>query len=289
MSLPPDRNIDPVDPPPGTRTATSENFPVGSVLLPRRIRPVVAAFYHFARTADDVADDPSLSPEQKLALLDAADDALLGDTSRAPRTGPAQALRQVLLAENRSLDQPRTLLEAFRRDSRNPPTRDWADLMDYCRLSAAPVGRFLLELHDQSEATYPAADALCAALQVLNHIQDCRDDYRAMRRVYVPANWLAREGLTAECLGEAQAAPGLLRILDEMLDGVDTLLAEATPLSGQVTARGLRLETSVIRTLAMRLSAKLRGRDPLRSRIALGFVDWTLGPLVGAVRGLAFS
>ncbi|MBF0563205.1 MAG: squalene/phytoene synthase family protein, partial [Alphaproteobacteria bacterium] len=271
--------------PPTGKPPQDENFPVGSWLLPAATRPVVAAFYRVARAADDIADDPKLASGAKLALLDDVDAALLGNPVEGPHVPLAKTLRKHLLAEERSLEQPRRLLEAFRRDARNEPARDWADLMDYCQMSAAPVGRFLLELHDQSHDSYSASDALCAALQILNHIQDCGDDYHAMNRVYVPADWLAAVGLDAQCLGKGKASPGLMRVLSQMLDGVDNLLVAARTLPGEITARGLRMETAVIVSLAERLAAKLRRRDPLAQAIGLGWTDWMVRPVIGLMRG----
>lgn len=268
------------------KTASEENFPVGSLLLPAATRPCVAAFYAFARTADDVADDPVLSPDNKLVLLDGMDAALMGLPASSARTGPSTDLRRAMLARGLSPDQPRALLEAFRRDAMVPRCESWADLMDYCRYSAAPVGRFLLELHGEDQRTFAASDALCAALQILNHIQDCRGDYLALRRVYVPADWLAAEGRDSTALGEHAADSAVMRVLGKMLDGVDGLLARARPLPGRVSCRGLRLETAVILTLAERLAARLRGRDPLAARIGHAWYDWVLGAAVGLARGM---
>ncbi|MBF0093212.1 MAG: squalene/phytoene synthase family protein [Alphaproteobacteria bacterium] len=269
-----------------SKTSSGENFPVGSMLLPAEARPQVAAFYRFARVADDVADDPGLSPDEKVALLDGMDAALRGESVSTPRSQPATALRRTLLEKGITVEQPRALLVAFRRDALRNQCADWDDLMDYCRYSAAPVGRFLIEVHGEDETPVGASDALCAALQVLNHIQDARADFLNLDRVYVPADWLAEEGLDRSVLGGAGGDAALMRVFSRMLDGVDALLSTAAPLAGRMTCRGLRLESAVIVTLAGRLAAKLRGRDPIAGFIGLKWHDWAYCVPLGLMRGL---
>jgi len=270
-----------------TRTAATENFPVGSRLLPRELRPAVAAFYAFARAADDIADDPQLTSVVKLEMLDALDRALTGDASDHSHAAVARAaeLRAVCGARGLSLDNPRHLLIAFRADAVNRPCRTWSDLLAYCRYSAAPVGRFLLELHSEEATAYPAADALCAALQILNHIQDCQEDYRALQRVYVPGQWLEEHGMTARSLLALRETPDLRTIVNRMLDGVDRLNDAAAALPSLIGRRGLRMEAAAILAISRRLAAKLRRRDPFARRVALSELE-KLGAMAdGVVRG----
>jgi phytoene/squalene synthetase len=144
-----------------------ENFPVGSILIAARNRPVVLAFYRVARMADDVADKPGLASEEKLRQLKLIELTLLDRSDAVPAAG---RLRQVLAERRITPDHTLDLLEAFRRDAVKSRYADWDELMDYCRYSAAPVGRFMLDVHGQSRSTWPASDALCAALQVINHL-----------------------------------------------------------------------------------------------------------------------
>ncbi len=146
-----------------TRNRTTENFPVGSRLVAPAHRPAVHAFYRFARAADDIADDPAREADAKTALLEAHDKALVEGIE-----GPeeALALRVILLERGLATDHPRQLLQAFLADARGRPCRTWSDLIAYCRFSAAPVGRFLLDLHGEDKALWPASDALCTALQI---------------------------------------------------------------------------------------------------------------------------
>jgi len=252
------------------RDAASENFPVGSRLLPARTRRHVLAFYRFARAADDIADAADLATLQKLAALDGVLAALDGG---APRNGAehAAAAHRASLAETGVSDgHARDLLAAFRRDAENPRCADWADLMGYCRLSAASVGRFMIDLHGEDRAAYPASDALCAALQVLNHLQDCGDDLRTLDRVYLPLDWMAAEGATIDDLRSPALTPGLRRVIDRCLDATDTLIAEGGALPAQLGRSRLRWEAAVIVAVAERLSQRLRRGDPLACRVALG-------------------
>jgi farnesyl-diphosphate farnesyltransferase len=153
--------------------------------------------------------------------------------------------------------------------------------MDYCRYSAAPVGRQLLDLHGESQHTWPPSDALCSALQVLNHLQDCAADYRNLDRVYVPLSDLAAEGCTVEVLAAPSASPALRRVLDQLLDNTDTLTATAAGLPPAVASRGLRWESAVIVALAGRLAGRLRHGDPLAGRVALSKVDFAAAFLTG--------
>jgi squalene synthase HpnC len=269
------------------RTATTENFPVGSRLLPRTMRPVVAAFYRFARAADDIADDPMMNADVKLELLDALDRALTGDTSDHSHAAVERAVElRAHFSERRiSLDHPRHLLIAFRADAVNRPCRSWSDLLAYCRYSANPVGRFLIDLHDEAPLAYPPSDALCTALQILNHIQDCQDDYRDLQRVYVPSLWLEAQDLTARSLLAPRESSPLRTVIDHMLDGVDRLNEAAAALPGLIGRRGLRMETMAILTISRKLTAKLRREDPFAGRVALSKAQKFGAMATGVVRG----
>ncbi|TVQ38674.1 MAG: squalene synthase HpnC [Geminicoccaceae bacterium] len=257
---------DPFEAPSG-KHAGSENFPVASWLIPRELRPHAMAFYTFARAIDDVADS-DLSPEEKRFRLKAFDAALERPDEGGPRA--ALALARSLAVTRVSARHGRDLIRAFLRDVDQGRYRDWDDLMSYCALSAAPVGRYLMDLHGEDAALHEGSDQLCAALQVINHLQDCGDDYREMDRVYIPEPWLRAEGLGVEVLAEAEAVPGLRRVWDRLLDETQVLLAHSKPLAARIQSRGLALETAAIQALAQRLVAELRRRDPLRERVVLG-------------------
>ena len=253
---------------PSGKGAGDENFPVGSFLLPKRLRPKIAIFYAFARAIDDIADNPDLDPDEKVARLDGFDRALLGETGD-PAYAKAHRIRETMAETGQVIRHCRDLLIAFKQDAVKSRYDDWDDLMNYCRHSAAPVGRFLIDLHGGPDSAWPAADALCNALQVINHLQDCADDYRNLDRVYLPGDWMAAEGASVVELRAAAMTPGLLRVKDRCLDGVDALLEEARPLMPALRSRRLALESAAIHALARTLSKRLRTGDPVAARIEL--------------------
>lgn len=261
------------------RTEKSENFPVASRLIAPQFRAPILAFYRFARTADDIADDAGASVEQRLAGLEAMRATLLGQADTSP---PAAALRAVLAERGLSPEHPLDLLTAFRRDVLNPRVADWADLIGYCKLSAMPVGRFVLDVHGEDRATWAASDALCAALQVINHLQDCGEDWRDLDRAYVPADWLAAEGETLPALGEPRSSPGLARVIARMVAATDGLLSEAAGFASMIRDRRLALEVAVIHRLAVSLNDRLRTRDPLVGNVHHGKFE-AAGLALGAV------
>jgi squalene synthase HpnC len=241
-----------------------ENFPVASRLVRPELRPAIMAFYRFARAADDVADHATATPEAKLAQLDRMEAGLRGD---AGASAEGAALRHVLDARGLTGQHALDLLEAFRRDVTQPRYADWAELMDYCRYSAAPVGRFMLDLHGESRATWPANDALCAALQVINHLQDCGKDFAALDRVYIPLDSLAAHGTGVEALGAPQASPALRSVIAGLARQTQGLLEQSRRFAGQIQDRRLALEVGVIQALAESLTRRLLRRDPLSQRV----------------------
>ncbi len=264
--------------------AADENFPVGSFLLPARLRPHVAIFYDFARAADDIADDSALSPDDKLRRLDALDGVFDGHGLDDPALGKAVRIRRSLEQTGVTSRHCRDLLAAFKQDAVKNRYADWGDLMAYCRLSASPVGRYLLDLHGEAAADYAASDPLCDALQVLNHLQDCQKDHRSLDRVYLPADWMDEFATGIGDLSLAAARPGMRKLLDRCLDGVDELLARARPLPRRLKSRHLAMESGVIFTLAERLSARLRRGDPIAGRVGLTKWDFAVCGLRGVWR-----
>jgi len=268
---------------PSGKSRGDENFPVGSWLIRRDLRVHVHAFYRFARNADDIADSPALAASDKLRRLDRMA-AILDGGSGGPPDGEspaAAAMRESLAATGVTAQHCHDVLQAFRLDATKLRYRDWDDLMEYCRYSASPVGRQLLDLHGESRAAWPASDALCSALQVLNHLQDCADDYRSLDRIYLPLADLDEAGCGVEMLAAPAASPGLRRVLDRMLDRTESLIATAQGLPPRVAARGLRWESAVIVGLAQRLARRLRRGDPLATRVALARSDVAAAFLTG--------
>jgi squalene synthase HpnC len=243
-----------------------ENFPVASFLIRRRHRPAILAFYNFVRVADDIADHPSLSRHEKLTRLDRLEASLLGDGSDEPE---GVRLHQVLRDRELPADHAQHLLKAFRQDVVKDRYDNWSDLIGYCTYSAMPVGRFVLQVHGESKSTWPASDALCAALQIINHLQDCAADYRKLNRVYLPLDALSRHGADAESLAAPQASPELMRCLRDLAAQTEILLQKSRALPDTVEDTRLAMEISAIQTLARRLIVILRERDPLSQRVHL--------------------
>ncbi|WP_052401490.1 squalene/phytoene synthase family protein [Muricoccus aerilatus] len=245
-----------------TRGPDSENFPVASRLLSPAVRAKVLAFYRVVRLSDDIADSPDLDPAEKLRRLDAIEAALDG----APGVPEAAALR----ASGAGVEEARAMLTAFRRDSRNEGCEDWAGLVDYCAYSAVPVGRILLRLHGEGPAPQPAADALCIALQVLNHLQDMGEDRAQIGRIYLPRAWMNEVGGEAAVFNEPAPRRALL---DALLDRCEALLDIAAALPHRLQSRRLALESATTIGCARRLLARLRAADPMAGRVALTKAD----------------
>ena len=268
---------------PSGKWRNTENFPVGSLLIRRELRAHVHAFYRFARNADDIADNPALSADEKIRRLDRMAAILDGAPGRDSQA--AAAMRESLIETGVTAQHCHDVLHAFRLDATKLRYRDWDDLMAYCRYSASPVGRQLLDLHREGRETWPASDALCSALQVLNHLQDCADDYRLLDRVYLPVRDLAAEGIGAEALAAPVSCPELRRVIDGLLDLTDALIQTARGLPRQVVSPGLRRESAVIVELAVRLLRRLRRGDPLAGRVKLTKPDFLTAFVIGWSRG----
>jgi hydroxysqualene synthase len=263
--------------------ARDENFPVASWLIKRRHRPVILAFYEFVRVADDIADHPNLASAEKLARLDRLEASLLGSGHDEPE---GLALRDVLQGRGLSSRHAQDLLNAFRQDVTKLRYKDWDDLVDYCSRSAMPVGRFVLDVHGETRDTWPASDALCAALQIINHLQDCGTDYRALDRVYVPLDALTAQGIGVEALGYDNASPALRRCIDALVARTSVLLRQSYGLEANVTDTRLGCEISVIQSLATRLLCILQERDPLSDRVHLSKGEAAMEAASGGTRAL---
>jgi len=260
-----------------------ENFPVASWLLAEPRRGPILAFYRFVRAADDVADHPTLPPETKLELLDGLDDALTG---RGPPADEAEPLRLELARTGLSPKHALDLLKAFRLDARKNRYANWSELMDYCALSAAPVGRFVLDVHEEDTSLWSASDALCSALQIINHLQDCAKDYKNLDRVYLPLDTLGRHGASVDMLDQPKAPPALCSALGELACNTSELVARGGALVPEIRDMRLGAEIAAIHALARRLARDLESRDPLSERVHLGKAGFALVGGLGAARFL---
>ena len=260
-----------------------ENFPVASLLIAKPLRARVHAYYAFARNADDISDSATLSPEDKLERLDMIEAVLTGRLDSGSPS--ATRLRQSLAESGVASFHARELLTAFRQDVTKLRYENWAELLQYCRYSAVPVGRYVLDVHGEARDTWPASDALCASLQVLNHMQDCAKDLRDLDRCYIPQDWLREQGLTTDDIARSETMPALRAVFDKMLDETDRLNAQAAELPKRVKSRRLRIETAIICALANRLTTRLRYGDPLATRVKLSKLD----VVSASVKGLRYA
>ena len=241
---------------------TDENFPVASWLLKPQHRAPVMAFYAFARLADDIADHPTAPEEEKLRLLAHMRSGLEGE-------GAAEAMMLGRVARELRLDlsHAHDLLDAFVLDCTTRRHADWPALMAYCRLSAMPVGRYVLDVHGEDRALWPLNDALCAALQIINHLQDCRKDYLALDRVYLPTDDLAAAGVEVAALDAPAASPALLGVIRHLALQTMDLLRQSAPFARGIRDARLAAEVAVIQRLAEDLTHGLLTRDPLSQRV----------------------
>jgi len=243
-----------------------ENFPVGAIVAPR-LRAHVHAFYAFARNADDIADSAELEADDKIARLNVMQAVLLGEAEVGAPS--ALGLRHSLAETGVTARHACDLLVAFRQDAVKHRYASWDELAEYCRYSAAPVGRHVLDLHGESHESWAASDALCTVLQVLNHLQDGKKDLLALDRCYLPDDLMLAFGTGIDDLLGPAETPGLRRVFSALLDECDRLNAVGAALPRHVRDRRLRLETSVIVQLAHRLARRLRAGDPVGTRVKL--------------------
>jgi squalene synthase HpnC len=265
------------------KTHRDENFPVASWIIHPRHRALILAFYNFVRTADDIADHATLGDGDKLRLLDLLEAELLGrGDSQREAVNLRRALAERSMAPRHALD----VLTAFRMDVTKLRYENWDEVIHYCRYSAMPVGRFMLDVHGESTSTWAASDSLCAALQINNHLQDCGEDFRNLNRVYLPRDALAAAGASVEALGEGRTSAPLLQCLHALAVRNEGLLNQSKSLSGEVRDFRLGLEISVIQAFADRIVRLLKARDPLSERVHLGALElfaFSLGGVAGEI------
>ena len=253
-----------------------ENFPVASILLPARLRQPVGVVYRFARTADDFADEGDLAPAERLARLEEYRDQLRRlEQNQPPQTPLFHALDGVVRAYKLPLQPFFDLLDAFSQDVTKSRYADFAEVMEYCRRSADPVGRLMLHLYGAArEENLRQSDAICSALQLTNFWQDIAIDFRK-HRIYLPQDEMARFGVTESQIAAADAGrrwPELMRFQTER---AKAMLQSGAPLARRLPGR-IGLELRMIVQGGLRVLEKLdavRG-DVFRERPALKTLDW---------------
>lgn len=240
-----------------------ENFPVASRLLPRRSRDAVAVIYAFARNADDFADEGERSAAQRLSLLDdyaAQLDAISrDDIQEAP---VFIALADVIARHRLPLQLFHDLLSAFRQDVTKKRYADFDEVLDYCRRSANPVGRLLLQLHGAaSEENLQLSDKICSALQLINFLQDIEQDAQENDRIYLPQDELDKYGVDKADLAAARSSEGLIQLLALQRARTLTMMHEGAPLGSRLSGR-FGLEIRLIIEGGMRVLELLCANSP---------------------------
>jgi hydroxysqualene synthase len=252
-----------------------ENFPVASWLCPARLRPAVTAIYHFARTADDIADEGDAAPEQRRALLDRYALSLKAAASGHPDDQWPQVFVP-LTRQMREHDLPvqplADLLSAFRQDTANPHYPDRAALLDYCARSANPIGRLLLHLaRVDNRAAQAESDAICTALQLANFWQDLSVDL-PRGRCYVPEADARRYGLGLPVRCEDSAASRAL--IRDLVGWARDLMLEGAPLVHRMPGRfGWELRLVVQGGLRILDKIEQRQFDAMAHRVVIGRGD----------------
>lgn len=271
---------------PSGKDADYENFPVGSFLLPPKARPHVAVFYHYARAIDDIADSNALSADEKIYRLEGFAASIRGEKKDDDAYMTGIRMRESLIASDVPIKHCLDLIDAFKQDAVKNRYDDWDDLMHYCIRSAAPVGRYLIDLTGGTKDGYHASDALCNALQVINHLQDCKDDFETLDRVYLPMNWMREAKCEVGVLAGQNETPALRAVIDRCLDATRDLMVDAYTLPKDVVSRRLAMESAAIIRIADALIDRLAVRDPVRERVKLSKFGYAGCIVRGACAGL---
>ena len=255
-----------------------ENFPVASILMPKRLRKPVAAIYHFARAADDIADEGELSNEERLQQLDDFRDEL---QHIAADETPLLPLFQRLAVEVKQHGLPlqpmHDLLDAFSQDVVKKRYANYDELLDYCRRSANPVGNLLLHLYEEATPVNLAySDAICSALQLINFWQDVSKDI-AIKRIYLPQDDMARFGVSEEQIVESRCDDAWRALMKFEVDRARALMLYGKPLGTILTGR-IGLEMRMIIQGGLRILDKIVAADyeVFNKRPILRPYDWVI-------------
>lgn len=268
------------------KKSNQENFPVGSLLIKKQYRPLVMDYYRFARYADDVADNPKLLMKEKIKQLDVLEDLLYERIDyKGKKLAFVKKIRKQFVKENLSFSLLTDLLTAFRQDAKDYKYETWNQLVEYCKYSAAPVGRFMLAIHNESPSTYLPATSLCVALQVLNHLQDIKYDAKLLKRVYIPNEFLKKFGVKRSDLVKDQETPELRKLILILLKKIKGLIKEAEIMPSIIQSTRLRMEVGVILSLTTSMVKRLERDDILKHEVVLSKTDWICAFINGILKG----
>ena len=250
-----------------------ENFPVASLLLPASLRGPVEIIYRFARSADDFADEGDDPPELRLQKL---------NDYRAQLAAPATPLfrdvEKIIREHGLPVQLFEDLLDAFSQDVTQKRYQNYSQVLDYCRRSANPVGRLLLHLFKRtSDSDLRQSDAICSALQLINHWQDVDIDYTKDNRVYLPQDDMARFGVSERHLEEKICDSAWQALMKFQVDRARALMLSGANLGKTLTGRvGLEIRATVQGGLRILEKIEQAGYDVFRRRPVLKPLDWPL-------------
>ena len=256
------------------KSYSDENFPVASFLMTKKIRRIVRIFYLFARMADDVADHETLPKHQKIKILKSFDDAILKNKQTHNKVLQDMILKFKDLPSGKKYS--RNLLKAFLMDASNKKYIEWSDLLYYCKYSANPVGRFVIDAVKEKsniEKIYEASDNLCTALQIINHMQDCKKDFEELNRVYIPESLFKKYSINKSVLKKNRSVGNFEKLKVEIIENVLTSLKTTKIGLSFIQSWRLRKETLIILNIAKRLCNLLKKRDPLKEKIKLSRIE----------------
>ena len=255
-----------------------ENFPVASILLPKRLRRPVEIIYHFARQADDFADEGNMPNEERLAKLDAFRAELRRiQAGETPQSALFRDVADIVAEFQLPLQLFHDLLDAFSQDVVKKRYADFDEVLDYCRRSANPVGRLLLHLYeDATPQNLVYSDAICTSLQLINFWQDVQKDY-AISRIYLPQDEMARYGVTEENIAQGRADEAWRQLMRFQCDRARAMMKSGAPLGSILTGR-IGLEMRMIIAGGLRILDKLHAvdYDMFRRRPVLKAGDWVI-------------
>ncbi|MDD2685941.1 MAG: squalene synthase HpnC [Gallionella sp.] len=255
-----------------------ENFPVASILMPKRLRKPVAAIYHFARTADDIADEGNLPDDERLRQLDVFHAQLDSIGNHAPPSSSLFAnLASEVAAYNLPMQPLYDLLDAFSQDVIKKRYANYDELLDYCRRSANPVGTLLLHLYEEATPVNLAySNAICTSLQLINFWQDVAKDI-AISRIYLPQDEMTRFGVTEEQIAQARCDDAWRALMKFQIERARALMLYGKPLGTILTGR-IGLEMRMIIQGGLRILDKIEAAnyDVFNKRPVLRPFDWVI-------------
>ena len=261
------------------KTHTDENFPVSSFIVKKTIKKHVRNFYFYARTADDIADNKELDPKKKMEILSELD--LIISKRKSSDVTITNDLITSLNELKIDDKNPRNILKAFKLDTHKKRYKEWDDLINYCKYSANPVGRFVIDVNyfvenkTQSNINnvYRASDNLCTALQIINHLQDCKKDFLELDRIYIPQQMFKKFNLTEAEIRNEKSSHNFNLLKIEIVNKIEHMLDKSKNSLKLIKLKRLRKEIFIIFYIAKKLCYLLKKNDPLKKNVKLTRID----------------